>query len=125
MGLGQVTAVHPSPVQVRFVRPLEPIERVSEALFGLIMVLAVTCSISVATGREGIRTMLFGAMSCNLVWGVIDAVLFLMACLVERREEIDMLRSVRRAPDPQEGRRIVANALPSVVASVLQPEELE
>ena len=126
MGLGQVTAVHRSPVQAKFVRPLEPIERVSEALFGLIMVLTVTCSIRLATvGREEVRTMLFGAISCNLVWGVIDAVLYLMACLVDRREGIDTLRSVRRAADPEEGRRIIAGAMPSVVASVLQPEELE
>jgi len=124
--MGQYTSAPPSLPLARFVRPLDPIERVSEALFGLIMVLAVTCSISVATaGREEVRTMLFGAMGCNLVWGVIDAVLYLMACLVDRREGIATLRSVRRAPDPKEGQRIIAGALPSVVASVLQPEDLE
>jgi len=124
--MGQLTAAPPSPTQARFVRPLERIDRVSEALFGLIMVLTVTCSISVATaGREEVRTMLFGAMGCNLVWGVIDAVLYLMACLVDRREGIDTLRSVRRATEPREGQRIIAGALPSVVASVLQPEDLE
>lgn len=124
--MDQVTAVHGSPVEARYVRPLERIDRVSEALFGLIMVLAVTCSISVATaGREEVRTMLFGAMGCNLVWGIIDAVLYLMACLVERREGINTLRSVHRAANPEEGQRIIARALPSIVASVLQPEELE
>jgi len=65
-------------------RPLEPVERISEALFGLIMVLTFTCSISVGAGRGDVRTMLVGAFGCNLVWGVIDAILYLMACLAER-----------------------------------------
>ena len=55
--------------------PLEPMERISEILFGLIMVLTYTCSFSVAgAGREEVRTMLVGALGCNLAWGVIDAV---------------------------------------------------
>ena len=124
--MGQTTAVLPPPAQTRFERPLDPIERVSEALFGLIMVLTVTCSISVATAdRKEVRTMLLGVIGANLVWGVIDAVLYLMASLVERREGIDTLHSVHHAVDAAEGRRIIADALPSVVASVLQPEDLE
>src|SRR5438094_10039595 len=57
-------------------RVLEPIDRVSEVLFGLIMVLTFTGSLSVAeAGRENIRTMLIGALGCNLAWGIIDGVL--------------------------------------------------
>jgi hypothetical protein len=56
-------------------RVLEPGERISEVLFGLIMVLTFTGSLSVAeAGREDIRTMLVGALGCNLAWGIIDAV---------------------------------------------------
>jgi hypothetical protein len=69
--------------------------------------------------------MLFGAFGCNLVWGIIDAVLYLMACLAERGRGIDTLRSLRRAADPQHAQRIIANALPPVVASVLGTEDLE
>ena len=58
-----------------FRHPLEPMERISEVLFGLIMVLTYTCSFSVAgAGREEVRTMLIGALGCNLAWGLIDAV---------------------------------------------------
>ena len=69
-------------------RLLEPVERISEALFGLIMVLTFTCSISVGeAARDDVRTMLVGAFGCNLVWGVIDATLYLMACLAERAKQ--------------------------------------
>ncbi|MFL5250402.1 MAG: hypothetical protein ACJ79V_21460, partial [Myxococcales bacterium] len=74
-------------------RPLDPVERISESLFGLIMVLTFTCSISAADpGREEVRAMLFGAIGCNLAWGAIDAIMYLMACLAERGHELFTLR---------------------------------
>ena len=48
-------------------RVLEPIDRVSEVLFGLIMVLTFTGSLSVAdAGRDDVRTMLVAAMTASL-----------------------------------------------------------
>src|SRR5262245_55144232 len=61
---------------------LDPIDRVSEILFGLIMVLTFTGSLSVAeSGRAEIREMFVGAVGCNLAWGLIDAIFYLMGCL--------------------------------------------
>jgi len=107
-------------------RVLEPYDRISEVLFGLIMVLTFTGSLSIAEGgREAVRTMLIGALGCNLAWGVIDGVLYLMGCLAEKSKSILALRAVRKATDPQRGQRLVAAALPPLVASILQPAELE
>ena len=107
-------------------RVLEPIGRVSEILFGLIMVLTFTGSLSIAeAGRSEVRTMLIGALGCNLAWGIIDGVLYLMGCLAEKGRGLLAFRAVRKAADPKEGQRLIADALPSVVASILQPAELE
>ena len=107
-------------------RPLDPIDRVSEVLFGLIMVLSFTGSLSVAeAGREDVRTMLVGALGCNLAWGVIDAVFYLMGSLAEKSRGLLIYRAVREAADPERARRLIADALPPVVASVLEPAELE
>ena len=107
-------------------RVLEPNERISEVLFGLIMVLTFTGSLSVAeAGRESIRTMLIGALGCNLAWGIIDAVLYLMGCLAEKARGLLTFRAVRKATDPQKAQQLIASALPPVIASILQPAELE
>jgi hypothetical protein len=107
-------------------RVLEPGERIAEVLFGLIMVLSFTGSLSVAeAGREDVRTMLIGALGCNLAWGIIDGVLYLMDCLSERGRDIRALRAVRKAVDPEEARRVIADALPPVVAATLGPAEYE
>jgi len=107
-------------------RFLEPIERVSEILFGLIMVLTFTGSLSVAeAGREDIRTMLIAALGCNLAWGIIDGVLYLMGALAEKGRGLMSLVAVRSASDPEEAQRLIADALPPLIASILQPAELE
>src|SRR5436853_1108511 len=107
-------------------RVLEPIDRVSEVLFGLIMVLTFTGSLGVAeAGRDDVRTMLIGAVGCNLAWGIIDGVLYLMGCLAEKGRGLLMFRAVRQAADPSEGQRHIIDALPPAIASVLKPAELE
>src|SRR6185437_6897077 len=101
-------------------RVLEPIDRVSEVLFGLIMVLTFTGALSVAeAGREDVRTMLIGALGCNLAWGIIDGVLYLMGCLAEKGRGLHAFRAVRKATDPKEAQRLTAGALPPVIASIL------
>jgi VIT1/CCC1 family predicted Fe2+/Mn2+ transporter len=52
-------------------------------------------------------------------------VLYLMGCLADRARGLMILRSVRQAGDPQQAQRLIADALPPVVASLLQPAELE
>lgn len=107
-------------------RLLEPIERVSEALFGLIMVLTFTGSLSVAdAGRGEVHTMLIGALGCNLAWGVIDGIFYLMGRLNDRGRGARVLRALGSARTDEEARRVIAGELPPVVAGVLHPEDYE
>ena len=114
------------PLEHPFKRVLEPVERISEVFFGLIMVLSITGSLSVAeVGREDVRAMLIGALGCNLAWGLIDGLMYLMGCLGARAESIRTMLAVRAAADREEAHRVIAGALPPLVASVFQPAELE
>src|SRR5690349_23810868 len=97
-------------------RVLEPQERISEVLFGLIMVLTFTGSLSVAeSGREDIRTMLIGAVGCNIAWGIIDGILYLMGSLAEKGRNLMTLRAVRKTNDPRKAQRLITDALPPLV----------
>ncbi len=107
-------------------RALEPNDRIAEVLFGLIMVLTFTGSLSVAeAGREDVRTMLMGALGCNLAWGIIDAIFYLMACLSEQGLGLRALRALRHAAAPETAHRAIADALPPLVAAPLGPTEYE
>ena len=101
-------------------------DRISEGLFGVIMVLTFTGALSVATAdRIEVREMLVGALGCNLAWGVIDAGLYLMARLQERGRNIQMFRALRDSTDEAAAREVVAEALPDVLASALPAGQLE
>jgi hypothetical protein len=106
-------------------RVLDPIDRVSEVLFGLIMVMTFTGSLSVAeAGRDDTRTMLIGALGCNLAWGIIDAVLYLMAGLAAKGRIVLGFLAARRARDRDEARRTITGLLPEPIAALMQPGEL-
>ncbi len=107
-------------------RLLEPEERIAEVLFGLIMVLTFTGSLSVAdAGRDDVRTMLVGALGCNLAWGIIDGLFYLMGCLSEEGRRIRSWRALRQASSPEEAKGIIADALPPEVAAALGPKEYD
>jgi hypothetical protein len=107
-------------------RILEPMDRISEVLFGLIMALTFTLTLGVVTADSiQVRTMLLAALGCNLAWGIIDASVFLMARFNQRGRNAMQLRAVRKAADAGDARRIIADALPPLLASALPPEQLE
>ena len=107
-------------------RALEPMERISEVLFALIMVLTFTCSFSVAEpSREEVRTLLVGALGCNLAWGFIDAVFYLMGSFGARGQGLLRLKALDQAQNSDKALEIIAQALPPLVASVLSSSDLE
>lgn len=107
-------------------RLLEPSDRVAEVLFGLIMVLTFTGSLSAAEAdRSEVRTMLIGALGCNFAWGVIDAFFYLLGCLGERGEGIRALRAAQDASNPENAHRVIADALPRVLVATLDDSDVE
>jgi hypothetical protein len=109
-----------------FSRVLDPMERISETLFGLIMALTFICSLGVAmAGSINVQTMLIGALGCNLAWGIVDGGLYLLARINSRGSNILTLRAIRQAPDPETARRFIADALPPELVSVLPVEQLD
>jgi len=107
-------------------RVLDPIERISEFLFGLIMVLTLTSSLNLsAVNRGSVRAMLLEALGCNVAWGIIDAFFYLLNSVGQRGQGAALLGRLRRTVDPLEARGMVLDALPPLVATLMQPRDLE
>lgn len=107
-------------------RLLNPIERISEILFGLIMALSFTCAISIAeTDRVGVKEMLIGAIGCNIAWGVIDAFMYLINVLVQRGRDISILNFVRNTREPEKAREYIAETFSPELIAVIKKESLE
>src|SRR5262245_60618837 len=103
-------------------RILDPMDRISEILFGIIMALSFTLTFAVATADAlAVRTMLFAALGCNLAWGIIDGGVYLLARLNQQGRAILRWRAARDAGDADAAQRVVADALPPQLASIVEP----
>ena len=105
---------------------LDPVERVSEMLFGLFMALTFVGAISVAeSGRAEVRDLLVAAIACNLAWGLVDGVMHLVRTITDRGRALTMVRSVRAAADAASGRAVIQGALSTGVAALVTDTEIE
>jgi hypothetical protein len=105
---------------------LDPVSRASEIIFGVLMALTFTGSLSAVTaGREEVRTMMLTALGCNLAWGLVDAVMYLVDTHTERARNLTLLRRVRGAVDPQKAHASIAEALPGRLGDAVSAEDLE
>ena len=104
---------------------LDPIDRVSEVMFGLLMAVSIVGAVSVATaGQQEVRTALIAALGCNLAWGLVDAVMYLVRTLTERNRHVSLARQVTGVP-ADDGRRVIAASLPDHVAAIVGDAEIE
>ncbi|HXX86015.1 MAG TPA: hypothetical protein VEN29_18805 [Casimicrobiaceae bacterium] len=107
-------------------RLLDPINRVSEIMFGLIMAVTIVGSLSIATaGKSEVRTVLLAALGCNLAWGLVDAVMYLVRTLTERTRNVALTKRVIGAADTDTAHRFIREALPPHVDAITGPAELE
>jgi hypothetical protein len=85
-------------------RYLDPGEALGEVLFGLIMVLTFTVGARLITTEVQLdaRELVVAAVGCNIAWGVIDAVLFVLGSLFYRSQRARFYRALRTARNEAE-----------------------
>lgn len=111
--------------RAREVAVLSPVDRISEVLFGLIMVLSFTGAISASTdARDDVRELLWAALGCNVAWGLVDAIMYLMNVAIERGHAIVVIRKIHLASHPDEAVQIIKDEIQPVITNLLTNEEL-
>jgi hypothetical protein len=104
-------------------RILDPLDRTSEVLFGLIMVMTFTGAIRVADSGEGeIRELLVGAVSCSVAWGLVDAVMYVMSNFMRRARGLALLRAIRDS-HPVLARKLVREGMNPFLTTVLTEDD--
>jgi VIT1/CCC1 family predicted Fe2+/Mn2+ transporter len=108
-------------------RYLDPASRLGEILFGLIMVLAVTLTagLTAAEGREGARQLLLAAIGCNLAWGIIDAVMYIMNCVTVRSGKVRLVRAVQSASDEQSALALIQQEIEPELQELLDSQQAD
>lgn len=90
-------------------RYLDPGDALGEVLFGLIMVLSFTVGARFLMTEEEFNSteLVVGAVGCNIAWGVIDGVLFVLGNLFHRSQRARFYRSLKSAPNEPEALAVV------------------
>src|SRR5438270_11908302 len=92
---------------------LNPVERASEILFGLIMTLSFTCSISIANAHHAqIRQLLIETIGCSMAWGLVDATMYLIGALSKKNRNKLILNSIQHTATAETARTYISEALP-------------
>lgn len=103
---------------------LDAAERISEIIFGLIMVLTFTCTMSAAnSGRQEVQTVLWAALGCNVAWGIIDAFFYIFSVMMYRGESLNTLDQIRRAQSDEEAKEAISAALPPLMSNLVTDEQ--
>jgi VIT1/CCC1 family predicted Fe2+/Mn2+ transporter len=90
------------------------------------MALTFTGAVSVAEqGDAQIRTMFIAALGCNLAWGLVDAVMYLVRTVTDRGRVLSLIHAVRGAPDAQAGRGLIERSLSKGAAGLVSSTEIE
>lgn len=105
---------------------LSPIDRISEVLFGLIMVLTFTGTISAThPGRAELRDLLWSALGCNLAWGIVDAMMYLMNMVLSRAYGMAVIKRIMNTRDVNATREVIKEEVPSVISALLTDQEID
>ncbi|CAN7342081.1 MULTISPECIES: VIT1/CCC1 transporter family protein [Ensifer] len=106
-------------------RILDPIDRLSEIIFGLLMALSFTGTMSAAVGGgEKVNAVLVAAFGCNLAWGIVDGVMHVVTTAVERVRRRGLVDALQREPLDR-ARQIFLDNLPDDIRLVSAQSEIE
>lgn len=105
---------------------LDPVSRMSEILFGLLMVLTFTGTFSVANaGESSVRELLIASIGCNLAWGIVDGCMLVLNRLAERGHAWQLLRHLQKAPlGSAQAAELMADGMPPLVTQVMRGEDV-
>jgi hypothetical protein len=102
---------------------LSPFERGAEIIFGVLMAISVTAAAEITSGGEAdTRALMIAALGCNLAWGLIDGVIYLLQLQYERYRIHRMALELRELSAEEAFRRRVAAELPPLVAAGLNAD---
>lgn len=113
-------------------RWLAPADRLAEAIYGLLILMTFTMAFQATTNGEAVvpvldtlevRGTIVAALGCAVAWGLIDGVMYLVTCIVERGERVRVARAVQGAASADEAIGLIAAELDGRLAPLASPDE--
>lgn len=113
-------------------RLLDPIDRLSESIFSILILLTFTLAFRIIKlGGDPnqpipstyINELLIGAAGATVAWGIIDGIMYALMEMFARGERHRLLRQLQSAHTEDEGIQIVANELDYILEPITGEEQ--
>jgi VIT1/CCC1 family predicted Fe2+/Mn2+ transporter len=104
-------------------RYLDPAGRLGEILFGLIMALGFTGAVQMGLDEPNNRKLFLGILGCNISWGVVDGVMYVLTALFTRGCRERIIRDVLSLPTEEAAMARVGKELDDRLVPLTTPEE--
>ncbi|MDL2409206.1 VIT family protein [Rhizobium calliandrae] len=93
---------------------IDPGDALGEVLFGLIMALTLTVGSRLIFAKEGlnVRELIVATIGCNVAWGIIDAVLFVVGTVFYKSRRLRLFRQIKAAKGESEALAALAREFP-------------
>lgn len=90
-------------------RLITPAGRLQEMIYAIIMVLTVTSTVSrtLPDSEEGMRTLVFAVLGCNIAWGIVDGVMYVLTSLFNKNRALKMVKDATSAVTGDEALSII------------------
>ncbi len=100
--------------------------RIAEILFGLIMVLTFTGTISVSTAdKKEVKELLWAALGCNFAWGLVDGIMYLMDKIISHAHDVNQLNRIKLSKDAAEWRGIIKENFSPLLVHLMDDKEID
>ncbi len=123
-----VTRIRPSPPPEDSLLGhfLDPIDRLSETLFALMILISVTLAVRIgmftsepaAPTAEDVSRLLFAIFSVIVGWGAIDGVMYVLFCVFDRGEKQRLLMRIQSAATTAEAIEAIAEKLDPILEPI-------
>jgi len=91
----------------------------------MVLSVTLTAGLTVADGAAGVRQLLLAAIGCNVAWGIIDGVMYVMSSMVARGEKALVIQAVQSAADERAALDIIRNKIEPRFEALAGPGHVE
>lgn len=105
---------------------LDPLDRSSEIIFGLIMTLALTGSVRISlVGFADNKQLLWSVLTGNMAWGLVDAMMYLFNTRLMRSHDLNRVSKLIREPNSLASRKILRDNIPPLLSELMTDTDID
>ena len=91
----------------------------------MVLTFTLAAGFKVPQDRTGARELLFAAIGCNIAWGIIDGVLYLMNCITMRAGRIRLIRAIQGASDAETALNLIRTQIEGEFEDLVHPDDAQ